>query len=112
MQFHLRHRFLVPALAALLLTTGAVQSAGAAPGDVDTGFNSGVPAVLHPSIGLVPEASAINPTNGDILWAGRLEQSPATPSEEGVIAIYRSDGTLETSVTGGGGSGEVILGTG
>lgn len=97
--------FVVPVLATLTLGLMA-QTAFAAPGDVDPDFNGGVPAIIddNPSAALRPVGAAINPVNGDILWAGGLEGS----NEIGRIVAYKPDGTLDTAV---GTAGSISLST-
>jgi len=93
----MKPRFLTTASAALVLTLAAFPAL-AAPGDIDTTFNSGVPAIIDPGSGnyLNVLAGAINPSNGDILFAGDYD------TNMGAIAAYKPDGTLDTSVFGTG----------
>jgi len=97
----------LPMAACAALMLGLFTSpALAAPGDIDTTFNGGIPAVLdlNPTGEVRAYNAAVNPINGDILWSGYV----LTPvNEGGAITAYKPDGTLDTAV--GGGSGEIEL---
>lgn len=82
----------------LLIATG---TAHAAPGDMDPGFNGGIPALIDDtsSMELDPVAAAIDPVNGDIFWAGQYYDGSNTGAS---IAAYKPDGTLDDSVGSGG----------
>ncbi len=91
------------ALISVILLTAV--PARAAPGDVDTTFNGGVPAVIDPGTGNIYDvlAGAIDPSNGDIFWSGNYDV------DSGAIAAYKPDGTPDTTF---GGTGEVTLAAG
>ncbi len=102
MSFQQKYRFLIPALGALLLTAGAIQAAWAAPGDIDAGFNGGVPAIIDSSGNDVQAIeAAVNPVNSDIIWAGN-NYDDTSHATTGQIAVYKPDGSLDTSVGRGG----------
>ncbi len=98
MKRHLKLRFPVSTLAALMLSLAALPALAATPGAVDPAFNNGTPVVLDlnsSGISLEPYAAAMNPLNGDILWAGNYQNST---SQSGEIAVYKSDGSLDPAV--------------
>ncbi len=108
MKLHLKLRFLASTLAALALSLAALPALAApGPGAVDPAFNGGTPAIIdyNPCCAgnLQPFAAAMNPLNGDILWAGYYQSSGA---RSGVIAAYNPDGTVDPAV---GGSGRIGL---
>ncbi len=92
----MKPRFLMAVFAALALGFLALPAL-AAPGDIDTTFNGGVPAVidLNPVGELQSYAAAMNPLNGDILWAGAYQISG---NQGGTINAYKPDGTLDPGV--------------
>lgn len=73
MNSHEKMFFLKLALTALVFTlaTHTAFAIAPAPGDIDTSFNGGVPAVIDRilSVDIRPDAAAVDPTSGDILWA-------------------------------------------
>ncbi len=108
MKLHLKLRFLVSTLAALVLSLAALPAfAASGPGTVDPAFNGGTPAIIdsNPAASLDPYAAAMNPLNGDILWAGDYYQN-STNQFGGAIFAYKPDGSLDTAVNG---TGEILL---
>lgn len=99
----MRPNYLITILSALALGSMIIASPVLAnPGDVDTGFNGGVPAVTDPGSGnyLDPFSAAVNPLNGDILFTGNYS------TNSGVIEAYKANGTLDSSF---GNAGQIIF---
>jgi uncharacterized delta-60 repeat protein len=101
----MRPRFSI-AIFAVLALGFAARPSHAAPGDLDAGFNGGVPAVLdlNPAQAAEAIAAAANPLNGDILWAGVIVNGGGV---SGSVVAYKPDGTFDTSV--GLGNGIITL---
>jgi len=96
--------FLSVQLSVLSLLTLLAPSALAAPGDIDAGFNGGIPAVIdnNPGAAIGSFSAAIDPANGDTVWAG----IDFGTGQTGGIAVYKPDGTLDNAV---GTNGQISL---
>ncbi|HET6726197.1 MAG TPA: delta-60 repeat domain-containing protein, partial [Gammaproteobacteria bacterium] len=89
-------RFVLPILAAWALGGAIAPAFATTLGQFDPAFNGGTPATLFDGDGneIDAVAAAINPVNGDILWAG---SGGSAPTHGGIVA-YKPDGTVDSSV--------------